>query len=149
MRSAGSSSSSKGGRSDAPGGWDVWLARPVRGSGPRLRRGPGLEVPPGFRVATFADERLANGLYAMPLDARGRVVLTSRGYIRTLHDDDGDGKADRATTFAETGTGGMGLCCDGADLYFCGDGWLSRYRDADANGRADGPPEKLVPLAFG
>ncbi|MDR3637734.1 MAG: hypothetical protein P4L84_28260 [Isosphaeraceae bacterium] len=109
----------------------------------------GLKMPPEFRVSTFADERLANDIYAMTLDSHGRVVVTSRGYVKTLHDDDGDGKADRATEFTETSTGGMGLCCDGDTLYFCGDGWLSRYRDADADGRADGPPEKLVPLAFG
>ena len=84
----------------------------------------------------------------MTLDSRGRVVVTSRGYVKTLHDDDGDGKADRATLFAETPTGGMGLCFDGNDLFFCGDGWFSRYRDADADGRADGPPERFVPLAF-
>jgi putative membrane-bound dehydrogenase-like protein len=42
----------------------------------------------------------------------------------------------------------MGLCFDGNDLYFCGDGWLSRYRDSQGRGEADGLPEKLVPLAF-
>ncbi len=109
----------------------------------------GLRLPPDFRVTTFADETLANDIYAMTLDAKGQVVVTSRGYIKTLHDDNGDGKADRTTLFAPTGTGGMGLCFDGNDLYFCGDGWLSRYRDADGNGQADGPPEKLIPLAFG
>jgi putative membrane-bound dehydrogenase-like protein len=108
----------------------------------------GLKVPPGFRVTLFSDETLANDIYAMTLDAQGRVVVTSRGYVKTLHDTKGEGKADRATLFATTETGGMGLCFDGNDLLFCGDGWLSRYRDADADGRADGPPERLIPLAF-
>ena len=108
----------------------------------------GLKVPPGFRVTLFADETLANDIYAMTLDAQGRVVVTGRGYVKTLHDTKEQGKADRATLFATTETGGMGLCFDGNNLLFCGDGWLSRYRDADGDGRADGPPERLVPLAF-
>lgn len=108
----------------------------------------GLTVPKGFRVEVVADESLANDTYAMTLDARGRVVVTTRGEVKTLHDDNGDGKADRAVRYAETPTGGMGLCFDGPDLLFCGDGWLSRFRDADGDGRADGPPERLLPLAF-
>jgi putative membrane-bound dehydrogenase-like protein len=108
----------------------------------------GLRVPPGFRVSLYADETLANDIYAMTLDAKGRVVVTSRGWIKVLHDTKGVGKADKATVFAKTPTGGMGLCFDGNDLYFCGDGWLSRYRDKEGRGEADGPPEKLVPLSF-
>src|SRR5205814_2560632 len=57
-------------------------------------------------------------------------------------------RADSATLFAETQTGGMGMCFDGNDLYFCGDGFLSRYRDTAGNGRADGAPEHLLPLDF-
>jgi putative membrane-bound dehydrogenase-like protein len=105
-------------------------------------------VAPGFRVTVFADETLANDTYAMTLDARGRVVVTTAGSVTTLHDTDGDGKADKATPYATTPTGGMGLCFDGDDLLFCGDGWLSRYRDADGDGKADGPPERIIPLQF-
>src|SRR5258708_7436274 len=106
----------------------------------------GLRAPLGFRVSLYADETLANDIYAMTLDAQGRVVVTSRGWIKVLHDTRGIGKADKATIFAKTPTGGMGLCFDGNDLYFCGDGWLSRYRDK-GRGEADGPPEKLIPLS--
>src|SRR5687768_1121571 len=67
----------------------------------------GLRVARGFRVSLYADSSLANDIYAMTLDSRGRVVVTSRGYIRTLVDDDGDGVADSATDFATTATGGM------------------------------------------
>jgi putative membrane-bound dehydrogenase-like protein len=109
----------------------------------------GLHVAPGFEVTLFSDHEIANDLYAMAVDARGRVAVTSRGWVKVLEDADGDGRADRASVFAETGTGGMGLCFDGTDLYFTGDGWFSRYRDADADGRADGPPERILPLAFG
>jgi putative membrane-bound dehydrogenase-like protein len=109
---------------------------------------PGLRVPPGFRVSLYADETLANDIYAMTLDARGRVVVTGRGYVKVLHDKKGAGKADSTSLFATTATGGMGLCFDGNDLYFCGDDWFSRYRDRDGDGQADGPPERLAPLKF-
>jgi putative membrane-bound dehydrogenase-like protein len=108
----------------------------------------GLRVAPGFRVTLYADENLANDIFAMTLDSQGRVVVTGPGYIKTLHDTHGTGKADRATLFATPPTGGMGMCFDGNDLYFCGGGWFSRYRDAGARGRADGPPEHFFPLAF-
>jgi putative membrane-bound dehydrogenase-like protein len=108
----------------------------------------GLKVAPGFRVSLYADHELANDIYAMTLDSHGRVVVTSRGYIKVLHDTRGTGKADRATLFAESPTGGMGMCFDGNDLYFCGDGWFSCYRDSEGKGRADKPPDRFIRLAF-
>jgi putative membrane-bound dehydrogenase-like protein len=108
----------------------------------------GLKVASGFQVTLYADETLANDIYAMTLDKKGRVVVTSQGWIKVLHDTKGTGKADKATIFAKTPTGGMGLCFDGNDLYFCGDGWFSRYRDSKGIGEADGLPEKIVPLRF-
>src|SRR5688572_5532613 len=103
----------------------------------------GVRVAPGFRVTLYADHDLAADSYAMTLDSHGRVVVTSQGYLRILHDRDGDGRADLGTSFAGTGTGGMGLCFDGNDLYFAGDGALLRFRDADGNGEADGAPERI------
>jgi putative membrane-bound dehydrogenase-like protein len=107
----------------------------------------GLRVAPGFRVSLYADHELANDIYAMTLDSHGRVVVTSNGYIKTLYDTRGSGRADRATFFATPSQGGMGMCFDGNDLYFCGGGWFSRYRDSNGAGHADGPPEHLFPLA--
>jgi putative membrane-bound dehydrogenase-like protein len=109
----------------------------------------GLRVARGFQVTLFADETLANDIYAMTLDPHGNVVVTSQGYIRTLEDRNNDGIADAATEFAQTRTGGMGLCFDGADLMFVGDGGLWRFRDANDDGRADGAPERLLSLASG
>jgi putative membrane-bound dehydrogenase-like protein len=109
----------------------------------------GLRVAPGFRITLFSDENIANDIYAMTLDAQGRVVVTGHGYIKTLLDTDGDGRADQAQMFATPSTGGMGLCFDGHDLLFMGDGALWRYRDADGDARADGPPEKILPVRFG
>jgi putative membrane-bound dehydrogenase-like protein len=109
----------------------------------------GLRVARGFRVTLYADSSLANDIYAMTLDSRGRVVVTSRGYIRTLVDTDGDGVADSATDFATTATGGMGLCFDGNDLYFTGDGFFSRYQDSNDDGVADGPAQPILPVSAG
>lgn len=110
---------------------------------------PNLRLADGFAISLYADLDLANDIQAMTLDSHGRVVVTGPGYIKILHDDNVDGRADRSTLFATTGTGGMGLCFDGNDLLFMGDGWLSRYRDADGDGRADGTPERIAPFAYG
>ena len=109
----------------------------------------GLRLQRGFRVSLYADSGLANDIYAMTLDARGRVVVTSAGYIKTLLDTDGNGVADSAKIFATPAQGGMGLCFDGTSLFYSGDGWLSRYDDRNGDGQADGPPENLFPLGLG
>ncbi|MBU6400650.1 MAG: hypothetical protein KGS61_10050, partial [Verrucomicrobia bacterium] len=105
----------------------------------------GLRIAAGFRITLYADSDLAPDIYAMTLDSRGRVVVTSQGYIKTLLDLDGDGKADKAVLFAKTRTGGMGLCFDGNDLYFSGDDGFSVYHDRAGDGRADGPPQRILP----
>ncbi|MBX6315054.1 MAG: hypothetical protein IRY99_19390, partial [Isosphaeraceae bacterium] len=127
------------------GGLAVFL---LLGERPAVGEELGLRVAPGFRIAQFAGEDLANDIYALTLDVRGRVIVSSQGYIKALEDTDGDGKADRATLLAETKTGGMGLCCDGDDLYFCGDGWFSVYRGIGKGGRLVTSPERIVPLVF-
>jgi putative membrane-bound dehydrogenase-like protein len=110
----------------------------------------GLRVPPGFEVIEFADSTLANDIYRMTLDPRGRVVVAGRGYIRTLVDDDGDGRADRAIEFADgPRDGAMGLLWEGDTLYVTGDGGLRFYRDRDGNGRADGPSELIRAMKTG
>lgn len=102
----------------------------------------GLRIAPGFGITLVADHNVANDIYAMTLDAKGRVVVTSSGWIKTL-----EGGA--ATLFATTRTGGMGMCFDGNDLLFSGDGGFWRYRDADGDGKADGPPENLGKFVSG
>jgi putative membrane-bound dehydrogenase-like protein len=110
----------------------------------------GLRVPPGFAVDEFADSTLANDIYRMTLDPRGRVVVAGRGYIRTLVDDDGDGRADRAVEFASSPRdGAMGLLWESDTLYVTGDGGLRFYRDRDGNGRADGPSELIRAMRTG
>src|SRR5436190_4270148 len=42
----------------------------------------------------------------------------------------------------------MGMCFDGPSLYFVGDGALFRFEDANADGVADGPPQRLLSMEF-
>src|ERR1043165_4032157 len=109
----------------------------------------GVNLTRGFRISLFAGPDLANDIYAMTLDASGNVVVTSQGYIKKLFDTDGDGQADTATLFATTEKGGMGLCADGIDLYFVGDGGVFRFQDANQDGVADGPPDRLFTVGAG
>src|SRR5437764_9147492 len=91
----------------------------------------GLRVPPGFEVTEFADSKLANDIYSMTLDPRGRVVVSGRGYLRILVDDDNDSRADRALPFADAPKdGAQGLLWEGSHLYYTGDGGLRRFRVA-------------------
>jgi putative heme-binding domain-containing protein len=108
----------------------------------------GLRVPDGFEVVEYADGKLANDIFCMTVDPQGRLVVSGRGYIRTLIDDDGDGRADRAVEFAAgPKDGAQGLLWEGDTLYVTGDGGLRRYR-ARA-GRADGPSELIRALRTG
>jgi putative heme-binding domain-containing protein len=103
----------------------------------------GLRLPPGFQVTQFADDKLAPDIHCLTLDPRGRVIVSGRGYVRLLVDDDGDGKADRALDFAEAPKdGAMGLFWEGDSLYCVGDGGLRVYRDANGPGRLR--PSKIL-----
>jgi len=104
----------------------------------------GLRVPAGFEVVEYADSKLANDIYCLTIDPKGRIIVAGRGYIRILVDDDGDGKADRAIEFADhPKDGAMGLYWEGDALYVTGDGGLRKFVDRDGDGKADGP-SKLI-----
>jgi putative membrane-bound dehydrogenase-like protein len=109
----------------------------------------GLRVERGFAISEFAGNDLAPDIYCMTLDAAGRVVVANGNSIRVLVDGNSDGEADSFITFANVERGVMGMCFDGNSLYVTADGWLMRYDDEDGDSKADGPPEKLLPLAFG
>ncbi|MGH7223630.1 MAG: DUF7133 domain-containing protein, partial [Gemmataceae bacterium] len=109
----------------------------------------GLRLPEGFEVTEFADSSLANDIYCMTLDPKGRVVVSGRGYIRLLVDDNGDGRADKVLEFAGAPKdGAMGLFWEGDSLFCMGDGGLRRYRDANGEGRQR-PPELIYPFKTG
>jgi putative membrane-bound dehydrogenase-like protein len=106
---------------------------------------PNFQAPPGFEVALYAGDDLAHDIFSLTVDARGRVVVAGKGYVNILHDDDGDGRADRAWRFSDLPkSGAHGLYFDGPDLLCTGDNALMRLRDADADGRADGEPQILA-----
>ncbi|HEX5271177.1 MAG TPA: hypothetical protein VFW33_11840, partial [Gemmataceae bacterium] len=107
----------------------------------------GLRVPDGFEVTECAGSALANDIFCMTIDPRGRVIVSGRGYTRILVDD-GHGKAARATDFlAGPKDGAMGLLWEGDSLFIVGDGGLRRYREKD--GKADGAPELIRALKTG
>ncbi|MDA0833540.1 MAG: hypothetical protein O2955_16700 [Planctomycetota bacterium] len=109
-----------------------------------------LIVPEGFHVDVYADELLVHDIYSLTVDAQGRVVVAGRGYVHTLLDTDGDGRADAIQEFADgPKTGAQGLYFDGNDLIASGDAGVIRYRDADGDGKADGPPETLLTIKAG
>src|SRR5438874_3259698 len=103
----------------------------------------GLRVPDGFEVTEYAGSDLANDIFCMTIDPRGRVLVSGRGYTRVLVED-GKGRAARAIDlFAGPKDGAMGLLAEGDSLYVAGDGGLRRYREGS------GPPELIRALKTG
>ena len=116
---------------------------PTRSVGTRVESDDlGLAVPPGFEVSLYADDDLAHDIYSMTIDAKGRVAVAGRNYVKILHDDNADGRADRVTLFStKPASGAHGMYFDGPDLVCTGDDAVMRLRDTNADGVADGPPE--------
>ena len=72
----------------------VLLGSGVRGAAPEDL---GLSVAPGFRVTLYADQDLANDIFAMTLDSRGQVVVTGGiAYIGHMHSPHGTSIVDVA-----------------------------------------------------
>ncbi|MGF1578984.1 MAG: hypothetical protein ACFCD0_06440 [Gemmataceae bacterium] len=110
----------------------------------------GLQVPDGFEVTEYADSRLANDIYTLTVDPKGRIVVAGRKYIRILEDTNKDGKADKAIPFADTPRdGAMGLLWEGDTLYVTGDGGLRRFFDKNGDNKADGQSQILHRLKTG
>ena len=110
----------------------------------------GLHAPDNFEITLYADEQLANDIYSLTVDSLGRVVVSSRGYVRILLDTDADGVADTAQQFADgPKSGAQGLHFVDRDLLCTGDDGLLRYTNRDADDRADGPPELLLKAEAG
>ena len=109
-----------------------------------------VSVPSGFVAHLFADDELAHDVFSMTIDSAGNVVVAGSGYVKTLVDTDGDGTADTARTFANgPKTGSQGMFFLGRDLLCTGDGALLRYKDANGDGRADGPPDRFLEFKTG
>ncbi len=111
---------------------------------------PALKLPPGFTVTPFADSKLANDIYCLTIDPKGRVVVAGRGYIRILVDDNNDQKADRSIQFADSPKdGAMGLLWEEDSLYVTGDGGLRVFHDKNGDDRADGPSDRIRKMRTG
>ena len=109
-----------------------------------------IQVPKGFVIERFADDDLATNIYSLTINSNGEVVVSGPGYIKVLLDENKDGKADKVRKFSDLPKqGAQGLFFEGNDLYATGDGGLLKFKDADGNGVADGPPEKILPLKTG
>ena len=107
----------------------------------------GLKAPAGFEVSLFAGDDLAHDIFSLTLDKRGRVVVAGRDYVKILHDEDRDGRAERATLFAKVPqSGAHGMVFDGDDLICTGDDSVLRLRDTNGDGQADGEPVRLAKL---
>ena len=123
-----------------------WLCLLV-GAAPVAGEEIGLRAPDGFEVSLYAGDDLAHDIYSMTIDGQGRVVVAGREYVKVLHDDDRDGKADRATLFSQRpASGAHGMLFLGDDLLATGDDSLMLLRDADRDGEADGLPEVWTKL---
>ncbi len=110
-----------------------------------------FHLPPGFSIELFASEPQIAKPMNMAWDARGRLWVTSsreypypaaegvqgRDTIQILEDTDGDGRADKSTTFADGLNIPMGLLPvrDGVICFSIPNLWL--LRDVDGDDRVD------------
>src|SRR4051794_19083506 len=89
----------------------------------------GLKVPPGFEVTEFAGNDLAPDITCLTIDAKGRVTVAGRGYIRVLLDEHKTGKATKAIDVAKgVRDAAHGLLWDDDTLLAVVDGGLRRFR---------------------
>jgi putative heme-binding domain-containing protein len=101
----------------------------------------GLRVPDGFEVVEYADSKLANDIFHMTIDPKGRVVVSGAGYIRVLVDEKNEGKATKAIDVAAPREGAQGMLWEGDTLYYSSDGGLRRIQIVDD--KAVGPSELI------
>lgn len=107
----------------------------------------GLRVPAGFEVVEFADSKLANDIFHLSLDPKGRVVVSGAGYLRLLLDEKGTGKATRAVdVVADIKQGAQGVLWEGDTLFYISDGGLRCCRVV--NDKA-GPSELIYAVKTG
>ena len=115
-----------------------------------------LQVPDDVRIELFASEPMITNPAAIDVDTHGRVWVAEIEYyrraaknppadrIKVLEDTDGDGRADKATLFADDLFAPMSICVAGTKVYVATSPDLWVYDDADGDLKADGPPKKLL-----
>lgn len=106
-------------------------------------------VPDGFQVTVFASEPLVRNPCAMAFDWKGRLFVSQGPQYRSpkpdtpgdrisiLIDDDNDGVADRAKTFADGLNHIQGMAWRGNDLWVANAPELTIVRDTDGDDEAD------------
>ncbi len=109
-----------------------------------------------FDVSLFASEPMITNPSAIDVDSHGRVWVAEIQWYRSqakqppadkinvLEDTDGDGKADKVTTFAEGLFCPMSICVAGDKVYVATSPDLWEYEDKNGDLKADGPPRKLL-----
>lgn len=108
----------------------------------------GLRVPNGFEVVEYADSKLANDIFHMTIDPKGRVVVAGAGYIRVLVDEKNEGKASKAVeVLSGPKDGAQGMLWEGDWLYYTGDNGLRRVKIADD--KPVGQPELIRAIKTG
>lgn len=110
----------------------------------------------GIEIALFAAEPLVTNPAAIDVDTHGRVWVAEiefyrkyakqppRDRIKVLEDTDGDGRADKATVFADGVYNPMSICVAWPKVYVATSPDLWVYEDQDNDLKADGPPQKLL-----
>ncbi|MEX2380858.1 MAG: hypothetical protein WD490_00595 [Opitutales bacterium] len=113
--------------------------------GKALGQGPQFDLPEGFEVIRYADDDLAHDIFKLTIDAKGRVVVAGRNYIKVLHDDNGDGRADRAEQISTfPGLGARGMYFDGDDLIVSAADGIYRLPAAEGEGSLDVDNRQLL-----
>ncbi|QDU43330.1 Cytochrome c [Symmachiella dynata] len=119
-------------------------------------------LPPGFEIQLFAAEPDIAKPLNMAFDARGRLWVTNtieypypapedrkaRDSVKILEDTNGDGRADKITTFADNLNVPIGVYPykDGAIVFSIPYIW--RLRDTDGDGRADKREKLFGPMSY-
>jgi putative membrane-bound dehydrogenase-like protein len=115
-----------------------------------------LRFPADAEVALYAAEPMITNPAAIDVDTKGRVWVAEIEWyrkfankppadkIKVLEDTDGDGKADKATVFAEGIYAPMSICVAGPKVFVATSPDLWLFEDNDGDLKADGPPKKIL-----
>jgi len=115
-----------------------------------------MTVPEGFTVELVAAEPDLVNPVAMTFDERGRIWVTEsleyprkspgpgRDRVKILEDTDGDGAVDKVSIFADGLNIPSGIAVGHGGVWVANAPDILFYPDADHDGVADGPPQKVV-----
>jgi len=122
---------------------------------------PPLVVPQGFKATLFACDPLVEYLSAVALGPRPGSLFVAADYmtglgtdivrrdeIRLIEDTDGDGYADKSTTYADGFNSIMGLTYHGGTLFVMHSPLLTALGDTDGDGKADQRRDLLTGLGL-